>query len=178
MAHDAMLLSGSTVFRIALLAAGVALLLAAAWHDVAARIIPNWAPLGIAGLGLVLRAAQGQLAGGVLLGLIVFAAAAACWSRGWMGGGDVKLLAATAIFIPPLHIPELLAAVTLAGGAIALFYLAAKRLLARLSRALPPRPRRLPGRVLRVERWRLLRGGSLPYASAIAAGTLFVLVTG
>jgi prepilin peptidase CpaA len=177
MAHDASY-SGSAVFQIALLAVGAALLLVAAWHDVAARIIPNWVCLGVAGLGIVMRATQGQLLGGLVLGSVVFAVAAFCWTRGWMGGGDVKLLAATAIFISPSHFGDLLLSISMAGGIIALTYIFSRFLLRRMSRPMAPRPRRLLARILRVEHWRLLRGGSLPYASAIAAGTLFVIVRG
>jgi prepilin peptidase CpaA len=34
----------------------------------------------------------------------------------------------------------------------------------------------LLARALRVERWRIHRGGPLPYACAIAAGGLFILL--
>jgi hypothetical protein len=64
----------------------------------------------------------------------------------------------------------------MAGGIIALVYMFLRFLLRRMPRPMSPRPRRLLARILRVEHWRLLRGGSLPYASAIAAGTLFVIV--
>jgi prepilin peptidase CpaA len=180
MAHDALFISGSTVFQIALLATGAVLLVAAALHDVAARTIPNWTSFGIACLGLAMRAAQGQLPGSLALGFAVFAVAAFCWMRGWMGGGDVKLLGATALFIPPVHVGDLLVSITLAGGIVGLIYLISKFVLLRVARpARPgPRPRRLLARIARVERWRLLRGGSLPYASAIAAGALFVIVSG
>ena len=34
----------------------------------------------------------------------------------------------------------------------------------------------LPGRVLAIEAWRLKRGGPVPYAAAIAAGAILVLL--
>jgi hypothetical protein len=40
------------------------------------------------------------------------------------------------------------------------------------------RPRSLLARIVRVERRRLSRGGPLPYASAIAAGTIFIIFAG
>ena len=180
MAHDVLSFPGSAGFQFALLALGAMVLLAAAVHDIAARTIPNWAPVLIACLGIALRADNGQLFGGLALGLAVFVVAAFCWTRGWMGGGDVKLLGATAIFIPPVHVGDLLVSITLAGGVVGLIYLACKHLLARQPGAADrrPRPQGLLGRILRVERWRLLRGGSLPYASAIAVGALFVIVSG
>ena len=53
---------------------------------------------------------------GLLAGLLVFLAGAFCWRRGWLGGGDVKLLAATAVLVPPSLVVNLLLDVALAGG--------------------------------------------------------------
>ena len=157
---------------------GIVLLLVAALHDVAARTIPNWTSIGIALLGVFLRFAGGQLLLGLALGLLVFVLATFCWLRGWMGGGDVKLMAAAAIFVPPVHVGAMLVDITLAGGIVATIYLVSRTVLRRLAKTNPPRPQGLLGRVLRAERWRLMRGGPLPYASAIAAGTVFVIISG
>ncbi len=109
----------------------------------------------------------------MVAGLVVFVLAAICWRRGWMGGGDVKLLAAAAIAVPPSLVLSFITAVALCGGVLALLYLVAGRMVA------PPpasRPRSLLARALRVEQWRIRRGGPLPYACAIAAGGLFILL--
>ena len=90
-----------------------------------------------------------------------------------MGGGDVKLLGATALAVPPGSVPTLVFVMGMAGGLLSLFYLAARRLVHAPSAT---RPRSLIARALRVERWRIRRGGPLPYACAIAAGGLFVLL--
>ncbi|MCW3475829.1 A24 family peptidase [Limobrevibacterium gyesilva] len=173
MTHDAIYLAGQITLTI-----GAALLIVAALHDVAARTIPNWTCLGLAVLGLVLRGADGQLLAGLALGVVVFLVATFCWTRGWMGGGDVKLLAAAAIFVPPADVGNMLVAITLAGGVVGLFYLGWRFVLRRLAAQPRPRPSSLLARILRAERWRILRGCPLPYASAIAAGTLFVIVAG
>ena len=89
--------SVSMIGQIAALALGASLLVIAALHDVAARTIPNWTSVLLALLGAVLRWMDGQLLFGLALGLAVFVVAAFCWRRGWMGGGDVKLLGAVAI---------------------------------------------------------------------------------
>jgi prepilin peptidase CpaA len=94
-------------------ALGAVLLIAGALHDVAARTIPNWVSLGLFVLGVVLRLLDSTLLAGLSLGLVVFAVAVFCWRRGWLGGGDVKLLAAAAIFVPPAHVGDLIIAVTL-----------------------------------------------------------------
>ncbi len=176
MANGSLILVG----QIAVVLGGI-LLVAAALHDVAARTIPNSVSLGLCILGVLLRSIDGHLVAGLSLGLAVFAVATFCWKRGWMGGGDVKLLSAAAIFVPPLHVGDMLVAVTLTGGVVGLIYLLGRSLLPRKAPPAPigsARPRGLLARILRVERRRLSRGGPLPYASAIAAGTLLVIFTG
>jgi prepilin peptidase CpaA len=149
------------------------LLLLASLHDLVARTVPNWVAAALAVLGIGLRAAAGSLLAGICAGLIVFVLAAICWRRGWMGGGDVKLVAAAAIVVPPSLVVSFIAAVAICGGVLAVIYLIAGRLVAAPRTA---RPRTLIARALRVERWRIHRGGPLPYACAIAAGGLFILL--
>lgn len=91
-----------------------------------------------------------------------------------MGGGDVKLFGAAALGMPASSVLTFITAVAIAGGALALFYLVARRLISSSTSA---RPDSLFGRVVRVERWRIRRAGPLPYACAIAAGVLFVNVS-
>jgi prepilin peptidase CpaA len=142
----------------------------AAWNDVALRRIPNEAVIAVAGIGAGLRGAEG--AAPLLLSLLgaaaVFALLLLPYARGWLGGGDVKLLTAIAIAVPPLETTQLLGATALAGGVLALLYLALRR-----APAPAPGPRRsIAGRVLAIERARIRRGGPLPYGVAIAVGTV------
>ncbi len=88
-----------------------------------------------------------------------------------MGGGDVKLLGAAALGVPAGSVLTFVAAVAITGGLLAAIYLAARRFIS-FPRSLRPTP--LFARAVRVERWRMRRGGPLPYACAIAAGALFV----
>jgi prepilin peptidase CpaA len=156
---------------IVLFAAATALLFAAA-HDVAVRTVPNWVSLIVAVSGLGLQALDGQLVRGLFAGAVVFAAAWYCWRRGWIGGGDVKLLTACVLLVPPTLVPELLLGTGIAGGILALSYLALAPLLPGSS---APRPANLLRRVWRAERRRIHRGLSLPYSCAIAAGVLLTL---
>lgn len=155
------------------LAALLGLLLAASVHDVMARTIPGALCAAIAGLGLLARYAGGDLSHGVLAACLVFAGAWVCWRRGWLGGGDVKLLAAAALAVPPGTVPAMLAATAIAGAGLALLYLAARRVVPAAAGA---RPRALWARAARAERWRIARGGPLPYAVAIAFGMAVVLI--
>lgn len=153
--------------------AGIACLLVAALHDLIARTAPNWTAAGILVCGLVLRLLHGNLLPGLGFGLGMLLITGFCWRRGWIGGGDVKLLTGAAVFVPPTEVMSYMLAVTLSGGVLALLYLAARHFVAKPS---PVRPRGLLRRVLRIERWRIRRGGPLPYACAIAAGGLLVLL--
>jgi prepilin peptidase CpaA len=148
----------------------------AALHDLAFRTVPNWMPAVLLLAGSLLRIMSGTLVLGLLAGLLIFLGAAFCWRRGWLGGGDVKLLATAAVLVPPALAANLLLDVALAGGVLAILYLALARLVTQPF--VTPRPRALLRRICRAERYRIHRRGPLPYASAIAAGALFVLFEG
>ncbi|WP_439548482.1 prepilin peptidase [Falsiroseomonas sp.] len=147
-------------------------LIAAALHDVVARTIPNAIPAFVALLGLALRAAEGDLAWGLLAFVLVFALAVIAWRYHVMGGGDVKLLAACALLPAPGSVADMMVAIALAGGALSLFYLAFR---GRRPLPIPPRAASLPARAWRAEIWRLRRGGPLPYGVAICGGVLLTL---
>lgn len=151
----------------------VLLFLFAALHDVAARTVPNGLVLALAITGLMARILDHTLLIGLAAGFISFFAAAFCWRRGWMGGGDVKLLGAGALAVPPIDVLTFITVMAISGALLALVYLVGRSMPAPHRTA---RPASFPARVARVERWRLHRGGPLPYACAIAAGGLFVLL--
>jgi prepilin peptidase CpaA len=171
-------------FHSILLSAAATALLIAAAHDVAVRTVPNLVPLIVVASGLGMNALDGHFIAALCSASVVFVAVYYCWRRSWIGGGDVKLLAACATLVPPVLVPELILSTTLSGGLLALFYLALARLLPRrlapgpTSRSsLRPfaRPTRLLRRIWRIERRRISRGLSLPYACAISVGVLLTL---
>jgi prepilin peptidase CpaA len=166
--------TGCLIVAAGLLLAGV-VLVGAALHDVAFRTVPNWMSLVLLGDAAVLRASHGDLPEAAGIGLAVLLAASCCWRRGWLGGGDVKLLAASIMLVPPTLALPLLLQVALAGGVLAILYLALGCLVARPRAG---RPAGLLRRVWRTERYRMHRRGPLPYASAIAAAALLTLVGG
>jgi prepilin peptidase CpaA len=166
---------GTSMALFALQIGCAGIILAASLQDIVARTIPNGLALTLAVAGIALSALQGHFFGSLLAAGGVFIAAALIWRRGWMGGGDVKLLGASALGIAPGAILTFIAAVALAGGVLAILYLAARSLM---SPSRQQRPTGLLARALRVERWRISRGGPLPYACAVAAGVLFVDLSG
>jgi prepilin peptidase CpaA len=133
------------------LAALALLLIAAAIGDARRFVIPNWLCAAVALVSLPYWWASGAsfwpgyaLQAG--FAVAVFAAFAALFAAGLMGGGDVKLLAALALWLPVSRFTQMIVLVALFGGALTLTLLARHRL------------RRQPGRP------------EIPYGLAIVAG--------
>ncbi len=152
-----------------------AILLETVLNDVAFRTVLNWMPATLLTLGMGIRMQAGGLALGLLACVLILLGAGFCWRRGWLGGGDVKLLAACGMLARPELTGVMLLDVALAGGALALLYLALGRVVAAPAGAYPPGRLR---RILWAERRRIHRHSPIPYASAIAAGALLVLYKG
>ena len=151
----------------------ILLLLYVATTDIATRLIRNeiclaLALLGIAGqLARPMQVAQSLIAAAILLLLL-----SVIYTRGWIGGGDIKLLVALAIGLPLAGVVQLLTITALAGGVLALVHLMMRHL---------PYPRLAPAgsslvrRVYAIERWRNLRHAPLPYGVAIACGGIWAV---
>jgi len=153
-----------------------ACLLAAVIWDVSVRRIPNavCGAIAVAGLGVqfwdsgALAALAGLGAGvGTIALLFVF------WQRGGIGGGDVKLAGAVAVWVGPRSLPAYWLAAALAGGVTAAICLLASRrsvrreirqnlTIAALHQVMPDVGPTAAGRV------------SVPYGVAIALGAVFV----
>ena len=153
----------------------ILLLLSCATTDIATRLIRNEFCLALALLGIVsqiaspMQVVQSLIAAAILLLLLL-----GVFTRGWMGGGDVKLLVALAVGLPLTGVVQLLTVTALAGGVLAALHV--------MMRALPS-PRLAPAgssvlrRVYAVERWRHLRHAPLPYGVAIACGGIWTILT-
>src|SRR6476646_9341246 len=93
------------------------LLLYVAMIDIATRLIRNEICLVLALLGIASQIAapmhviESLIAATILLLLLIV-----IYQRGWIGGGDVKLLVALAIGLPLRGVIQLLAVTALAGG--------------------------------------------------------------
>lgn len=122
-----------------------ALLLAAAASDVARWRIPNGLCVALALAALTLafpQSAHDALSRGGSF-LAVSAVALVLYLRGGLGGGDVKLMAAAALWMPLSTLPVFALALGLAGGVQALATLALRRLAPAGPDAAPAR-RRMP----------------------------------
>ncbi len=139
-------------------AAGVA-----AVCDLRTRRIPNALCGGLALAGLASALLVHGLPGlGVALSILAVGLAVGtfAFSRGWFGGGDVKLIAAGCCGLSPALSVDFLIYTALCGGVLALYALVTARKLATTFITL-----RLPE-----------TGTRLPYAVAVAGGALLLWV--
>ena len=143
-------------FTLALELVLAALLIAAAVIDMRSFTISNRLNLIVAGLGLVYWWAAGldpwpDMAIRLAAALAVFTLLALAFAVGMMGGGDVKLAAALALWFAPATTLKFLVFMSIAGGLLTLALLVNHRLRGREGRP------------------------KIPYGVAIAAGGLAVL---
>ena len=143
-------------FQYGLVAALAIALLIAAFTDIRSRKIANWLTGAIA-LGAPLFWWASGLAlwpdVAIQLGIAIatFGIFAGLFALGWMGGGDVKLLSALALWITPVNFVTLLLVMALVGGILTVVVGAIH--------------------VMRRQKDRI----AVPYGVAIAAGGLWVL---
>ena len=135
----------------------------AAVSDVRARRISNALTGALAVAGVVLAGATRGLPGAteaLLMLAVLLALGTVAFSRGWFGGGDVKLLAAGCCGLPPALAADYLLYTALCGGLLSLYWLASSHRMVTvlITRQLPQ------------------TGERLPYGVAAAGGALFLWV--
>ena len=139
----------------------------AASTDLLTMKISNRIPLVLAAGFVVLAAFDGMpltdVGSHLAAGSVVLAVCFVFFSRGWIGGGDAKLAAATALWLGWAQLYEYLLYASLFGGALTLLLLEFRK------RLLPP--------MLANQAWlsRLHEpNGGVPYGIALAAAALLV----
>ena len=145
----------------------VLLALAAGW-DLASYTIPNLLPAVIAAAFLIFAALAG-LAGAawgahLAAGLVALVAGFAFFAAGWIGGGDAKLFAATALWFGFGDLASYALVAAALGGVLTIAILVVRRVP-------------LPGLLIRqgwIARLHDHRNG-IPYGVALATGALVVL---
>ena len=144
---------------------GAALLcvLAAAVWDVLHFEIPDTLSIAILMLAIVFGFLQPGFPwlSHIAAPVLVFAFGLLAFSRGWLGGGDVKVLTATAAWTGLGGLAVQWAVVAMAGGAMTVMLFAARAALASGGRDTSQLPRIAQ------------RDAPLPYAVAIAIGTFW-----
>ncbi|WP_028965465.1 A24 family peptidase [Sphingomonas phyllosphaerae] len=113
-----------------------ALLLSAGIQDVRSREIANWKNAAIALLAPLWWVAIGLnpwpgMAIQFGVALLVFALFVGAFAIGQMGGGDVKLIGALSLWLAPLHLLDMLLAMSVIGGALTLAMLVEHRVRCR-----------------------------------------------
>lgn len=158
-------------------AACLAALIASAITDLKRRIIPNEFAIAVAACGLALSLGlRPQQIWAVLLGAAaVFLILGVCAHYDLIGGGDVKLISAATMLVPPAHILLLIADIALAGGVLSCLYLAMGYLFRRLRFAYPVTSQPLsaagkPAPWFHNECARIAAGSPVPYALAVLGG--------
>ena len=124
-------------FRLALISALGILLIVAAVTDLRSRIISNRLNLIVAALAPLWWVACGLdiwpgMAVQLLVGGVVFALFATLFAVGMMGGGDVKLLAAIALWFPWQAVMSMVVLMALIGGGVTLITVVHHRMTRRL----------------------------------------------
>ena len=156
-----------TITALSLLVAACALCRAAIF-DVRYYFIPNSIPLVITATYVICSPfmTSDHLIGGLLTGFSLFAVGALLFSRGLMGGGDVKLMAATSLWAGPSLFPAFAIVVSLSGALLAALMLSPLR-------SLMPAPSQ-DALALTGDTGAALRQ-PMPFGVAIAIGGLWVL---
>lgn len=147
-----------------LLAVSLALLVAAL-EDMARLRISNIFPLLVVGLYVVWVGVTGwenDIWRNGTVFLAVFTLGCVLFAMRWMGGGDIKLMAACALWFDWLGALSWLVYVTVGGGVLALLIITGRRLVPRSVRS---------GSSLSI----FAAGGPIPYGVAIALGTIMAL---
>ena len=121
------------VFADALIAILAAMLIVAATGDLRTRTIPNWLNGAIALGAIPFWLVSGlsvwpDMAIQIGVALAVFAVFALAFHLGAMGGGDVKMVAALALWLPLGAVLKLLVIMSIAGGVLTVAMLVRHRL--------------------------------------------------
>lgn len=144
-----------------------ALMLFAAWSDLFTMTISNRVSLllvaGFAVLAILSGLSLNDVMWHAAAGALVLVLAFACFAFGWIGGGDAKLAAATALWFGFAHLLEYLLIASIFGGVLTLALLTARAW---------PLPLVLANREW-AQRLHAPRGG-IPYGIALAAAAIVI----
>lgn len=152
------------LFALVLSAAG---LVWAAASDVSRYLIPNRVCLLVAASYLPTAAALpfGAWLAGLAIGVLTLGVGLVLFARGWVGGGDVKLATAIALWAGPAYLSGFALVTSLAGVALAVLMLSP-------ARRLVPRPAKIEG----AAESDVGLAQPMPFGAPLAVGGAWVLV--
>ena len=149
----------------------------AAVSDARTMIIPNVIPASIFGLYLVFQAAQWFLgldpAAVPLLPSLAAGAAVSVifvglFALNWLGGGDVKLIGASAFWAGTQHLLDFFVVMAIAGGLLSIFFLVKNKVEEKKTQ---DKQGKIGGSAKTKER----KKSHIPYGIAISTGGLFTV---
>lgn len=148
------------------------LVTAAALKDLTSFTIPNWISLALvagwvpaAGAALAAGVPAAELLTCLGVGVAALLAGMVMFALRWIGGGDAKLMAASALWLGASGLAPFLMWTTLAGGALTFILIAARRHGAAFVGHTGPDAEHWVGRLMD-------RQGDVPYGVAICIGAL------
>jgi prepilin peptidase CpaA len=161
----------------AILVVGIGILGIISYGDVRTRRIPNVLSVAIAILGLLrIILVHNPVSAGETLaaGVAIFAAGLLLFWKGAIGGGDAKLVAATALLVGYHDLFNFLLLMSVCGGGLALAMLARDTLSLQLRFA--SRQAKTPSAMGTDERITTALRSTVPYGVAIAAAGVVTLI--
>jgi prepilin peptidase CpaA len=154
--------------QLVVLPLGIGLFAAVAYGDLTRRRIPNALAAAVAALGLVRILLTGDITAAlytIAASGAVFVATFLLFWRGLLGGGDVKLMSATALVVGYPDLPAFLFVMSVCGALISLAVLASHKFAARCATASSvQQPQDPPAKL------------TVPYGVAIAVAGIFTLL--
>ncbi len=150
---------------LAFLAVFPAMMAVAALYDVTTLKIPNEVVIGLVlaffAIAVALGHGAGMIASNMAAGTAMLVITFMLFARGWIGGGDAKLLAAAALWLGPGLLLALIVTTAIFGGILGLVILCYRAL---------PLAMAVPEWALRLHH----RNTGIPYGVAIAAAGIFI----
>mgnify|MGYP000644984440 CR=1 FL=1 len=145
-------------------------MLAVIYFDVTRYTIPNW----LCGSLILLYPIAIWMAPGtvdwqmaLVAMLVVFAVGYVVFSRGWMGGGDIKLMTACALWVGWHSLLSFVFLVAIFGGVLSVVLVVGRKVYPFIPKLRDKKPPRI-----------FQKDGPVPYGLAIAAGFLVYIWTG
>ena len=153
------------------------ILVAAAYSDIRYRVLPDTVSVLLVIFAVLRWGLAGEwhtLLWAVVCGAGIFAAGALAFSRGLLGGGDVKMASAICILVGANAVPAFLVIMSLVGGVVSVIVLVRHYIASIFRNRGSPEPS-IDSEAGRVDAGSATVKPTVPYGVAIACAGLYVL---